>query len=136
MFFLIRLLHKQISRIENKKWSRVSTDNKVVIPLDPNYKYISPPQVPTKYFLSETDAVVQANYRILPTTNTTQSELSIDIHPNNPNILFAGSNGTPWPVSAYTGQEFIGAQILALAGQALIIRLHILELAIRAILLQ
>jgi len=90
-------------QIENKKWSRIIPDNKVVIPLDPNYKYISPPQVPQRYFLSETDAVVQANYRVLPTTNTTQSELSIDIHPTNPNILFAGSNGTSWPVSGVYG---------------------------------
>lgn len=87
----------------DKKWSRVSTDAKVVIPLNPNYKYTPPSQEPRVYSLDETDAVVQANYRILPTSNTTQSELSIDIHPSNPNILFAGSNGTSWPVSGVYG---------------------------------
>ena len=37
------------------------------------------------------------NYRIFPATNTTQSELSIDIHPTNPAIIFAGANATNWP---------------------------------------
>lgn len=88
---------------EEKKWSRISTDNNVVITQNPDYRYIPPQLESRRYFLAETDAVVQANYRVLPTTNTTQSELSIDIHPTNPNILFAGSNGTPWPVAGIYG---------------------------------
>ena len=88
---------------EDKIWSRISIDKNVVIPQNPDYKYVPPNQDSRCFSLSEIDAVVQANYRILPTTNTTQSELSIDIHPSNPNILFAGSNGTSWPVSGVYG---------------------------------
>ncbi|QQS35331.1 MAG: exo-alpha-sialidase [Ignavibacteriales bacterium] len=91
------------SQVEDKKWSRVSADRNNTVQQNPDYRYLPPPQISRRYFLNETDAVVQANYRVLPTTNTTQSELSIDIHPNNPNILFAGSNGTSWPVSGVYG---------------------------------
>jgi hypothetical protein len=91
------------NQIEGKKWSRVSTDKNVISIQNSDYRYTPPLQVPQRYFFGETDAVVQANYRILPTTNTTQSELTIDIHPTNPNILFAGSNGTPWPVTGVYG---------------------------------
>jgi hypothetical protein len=101
--FLNTLTAQSNQKIEDKKWSRIIPDNKVIIPKNPDYKYISPPQESRRYLLDETDAVVQANYRVLPTTNTTQSELSIDIHPTNPNILFAGSNGTSWPVSGVYG---------------------------------
>ena len=90
-------------QIENKKWSRIVRDNNIFIPENPNYKYVIPQQESRHYSFGETDAVVQANYRVLPTTNTTQSELSIDIHPTNPNVLFAGSNGTSWPVSGVYG---------------------------------
>ena len=91
------------NQTEDKMWSRISTDKNVVIPQNPNYKFVPAKQESRRYSLGEIDAVVQANYRILPTTNTTQSELSIDIHPTNPNILFAGSNGTSWPVSGVYG---------------------------------
>lgn len=91
------------AQTDEKKWSRILQDDKIVIPQNTNYRYVQPPQESRHFNLSETDAVVQANYRVLPTTNTTQSELTIDIHPTNPNILFAGSNGTAWPVSGVYG---------------------------------
>lgn len=103
MILSVLLISTANSQVEEKKWSRVSTDRNTTVQQNTDYRYVSPPQVSRTYFLNETDAVVQANYRILPTTNTTQSELSIDIHPNNPNILFAGSNGTAWPVSGVYG---------------------------------
>ena len=92
----------QTNKPEDKRWSRISKDSKVIDYSDPLYKYI--PNSKTQSFsFNEFDAFVQANYRILPTTNTTQSELSIDINPTNPNIMFAGSNGTSWPVSGVYG---------------------------------
>ena len=91
------------NQVEDKKWSRIVPDNNIVISKKSNYKYVSPPKVSRSYHFSENDAVVQPNYRIHPTSNSTQSELSIDIHPTNPNILFAGSNGTPWPVTGVYG---------------------------------
>ena len=101
--FLNSILAQTNQSTEDKKWSRVTQDNNVVIPINTDYKYVAPSTESRLYNIGETDAVVQANFRILPTTNTTQSELSIDIHPSNPNILFAGSNGTSWPVSGVYG---------------------------------
>ena len=89
--------------VDDRKWSRITKNENIVNSDKLNYKYIIPSQEIQRYTLSETDAVVIPNYRVLPTTNTTQSELSIDIHPTNPNILFAGSNGTSWPVTEVYG---------------------------------
>lgn len=91
------------NQVEDKIWSRIVKDPFAIVEQDPNYKYLPAPQVSRTYTIGEIDAVVQANYRILPTTTTTQSELSIDIHPTNSSILFAGSNGTSWPVSGVYG---------------------------------
>ncbi|MGQ9642968.1 MAG: hypothetical protein ACUVT3_03820, partial [Ignavibacterium sp.] len=49
------------------------------------------------------EAVVNPNFRILPSANSTQSEISIDVHPSNPNILFASANTTNWPVTTLYG---------------------------------
>lgn len=91
------------NQIEDKKWSRILPDNNIVISGKSNYKYISPPKVIRSYFFGENDAVVQPNHRIFPGTNSTQSELSIDIHPLNPSILFASANATNWPFSTIYG---------------------------------
>ena len=64
---------------------------------------------------------------MLPTTNTTQSELSIDIHPTNPNILFAGSNGTSWPVTGVYGTGVYWSHNAGSIGLVLIILHHILD---------
>jgi hypothetical protein len=92
----------QTNNMEDKIWSKISKEKQSMDYSNPNYRYI--PNFNTQRFsFSDFDAVVQANFRILPTTNTTQSELSIDINPTNPNIIFAGSNGTSWPVSGVYG---------------------------------
>ncbi|MDP2362906.1 MAG: hypothetical protein Q8M94_03950, partial [Ignavibacteria bacterium] len=86
-----------------KKWSRVTADKNPAINIISDYKYIQGPPVYQKYDLGETDALVMPNYRVFPGTNSTQSELSIDIHPLNANIMFAGANATNWPYSTIYG---------------------------------
>lgn len=91
-------------RSNDKIWSKLRLDplstNKF---FDPNYKYEEPPQVPKFYSLENTEVTVNPNYRPKPTTNTTQSETSIDIHPLNSSIIFASANATPWPVAGIYG---------------------------------
>ena len=43
------------------------------------------------------------NFRPFPGTNSTQSELSIDVHPLNGNIIFGSANATNWPFSTIYG---------------------------------
>lgn len=85
-------------------WSRIKTDpasaNNLI---NPDYQYIAPKQVPMVYSLENTEVTVSPNFRPKPTTNTTQSETSIDIHPLNSNIIFASANATPWPVAGIYG---------------------------------
>lgn len=84
-------------------WSIVKTTGIPEVQPNSDYVYVPVPQV-TRYFdLKETDATVTPNFRPWPTTNTTQSELSIDVHPTNSNIVFASANATPWPVSGIYG---------------------------------
>ncbi len=96
------MLYSQTSQPIDKKWSRIQLNSTEVSTPNFDYKYTPNPQY-QYYKLNGTDAVINPNYRILPTTNSTQSELSIDIHPTNSNILFAGANATPWPVSTVWG---------------------------------
>ncbi len=79
-----------------KKWSRIHLDKNAVTNTNPDYTYIPGPPVYRKYDMGETDVLVMPNYRVLPGANTTQSELSIDVHPLNSSIMFAGSNATSW----------------------------------------
>ena len=79
-----------------------------VVKMDPNApQWIKeqsnwvPAEPITKYF-GMADATVGPNFRVLP-GNTTQSELSIDVHPTNSNIVFGSSNATNWPVSNLYG---------------------------------
>jgi hypothetical protein len=79
-----------------------------VVKMDPNApKWVKEPSnwVPaepiTRYF-GIADATVGPNFRVKP-GNTTQSELSIDVHPTNSNIVFGSANATNWPVSTLYG---------------------------------
>lgn len=89
---------------DSKIWSKVEIDPKS-IPLvgSSNYKYIPAEPIIRKFNFDGLDVVVYPNYRVRPTTNTTQSELSIDIHPTNNIVLFAGANTTNWPVTTLYG---------------------------------
>lgn len=87
---------------EDKKWTRVKVNADYFTPVDENYKYTE------NHFyqfhqLGNTEAVVNPNFRLLPSSNSTQSEISVDIHPTNPNILFASANSTNWPVTTLYG---------------------------------
>jgi hypothetical protein len=87
-----------------KTWSRISTDEiNAPVPADQNYIYNPAPQVEKTYEIRNTRAVVYPNYRPFPGSNTTQSELSIDIHPLNGNIIFCSANATNWPFSTIWG---------------------------------
>jgi hypothetical protein len=66
-------------------------------------QWVPPQQVTRFYDLSNGDAAtVGPNYRVKP-GNTTQSEMSIDVHPTNSNIVFGSANATNWPVSTLYG---------------------------------
>jgi hypothetical protein len=89
---------------DSRIWSKIKVDtNSGNLFFNPNYIYTEPKQVPVFYSLENSEVTVNPNYRPLPTTNTTQSETSIDIHPLNSSILFASANATPWPVAGIYG---------------------------------
>jgi hypothetical protein len=98
------LLAQEIQPDENKIWSKVELDLKGSTTIDfSNYRYIEAEPIIRTYKINGLDLIVNPNYRVRPTSNTTQSELSIDIHPTNNNILFAGANTTNWPVTTLYG---------------------------------
>lgn len=97
----IRTFPQSLSE-EDKRWTRVIVNPDYFIPFDENYKYVE-----YNYYqihkLNNVEAVVNPNFRILPSSNSTQSEISVDIHPTNPNIIFASANSTNWPVTTLYG---------------------------------
>jgi hypothetical protein len=107
MFFALLILtgtgylFAQGSGFDDRAWSRISTDSerpvKVEVPI-----WTPAPQVPRYYNLGD-GITVYPNFRPHPTTNTTQSEMSVDIHPFNNNIVFGSANATPWPVTSIWG---------------------------------
>jgi hypothetical protein len=86
-----------------KIWSKVTIDAETSQGGDPNYRWKPKPSEPKTYFLSGTGITVNPNFRLLPNTNTTQSELSVDVAPFSEQIIFASSNATPWPVFTLWG---------------------------------
>jgi len=86
-----------------KIWSKILIDkNYDAQPLG-DYIFTPAPQQITKVRLKKTEAIVYPNFRPLPTSNTTQSEMSVDIHPLNANIVFGSANTTTWPFSTLYG---------------------------------
>jgi hypothetical protein len=87
-----------------KIWSIIAED-KLTVPVqsDPDYVYKPAPQVESTYELKSGRAVVYPNYRPFPGTNSTQSEMSIDVHPLNSNIIFCSANATNWPFTTIYG---------------------------------
>lgn len=87
----------------DKIWSKVevdpnSTGNTGTVP-----KWI-PTEPVTKYYDFNGDQIiVEPNKRPHPTTNTTQSETSVDVHPSDNNIIFCSANATTWPVTTIYG---------------------------------
>ncbi len=80
------------------------------IKLKKNYQIIIgfPAEQVPRFFDFATGITVEPNFRVHPQSNSTQSELSIDVHPTNSNIVFASANATNWPVTTFVEQECIG----------------------------
>lgn len=88
----------------DKKWSKVTTSD--VYQINPgagNYIYIPTLYGPRYYDFGKSAGTISANYRPYGTTNTTQSEVSVDVHPTNESIVFVSPNTTNWPVSTLYG---------------------------------
>ncbi len=87
---------------DERVWSRIVVDpnGPVKVETDPNWV---PADQNPRYYDFGTGIVVSPNYRPHPTTNTTQSEMSVDVHPTNESIIFASANATPNPVSTIWG---------------------------------
>jgi hypothetical protein len=80
-----------------------------VVKLDPNgpskagITNWEPAEQIVKYYNLGDGITVFPNFRPRPTTNTTQSEMSVDVHPANNNIVFGSANASNWPVSTIYG---------------------------------
>ena len=85
---------------DERIWSVVRPDHNGTTKIDVPSNWV-PAEPITRYF-GIADATVGPNFRVKP-GNTTQSELSIDVHPTNSNIVFGSSNSTNWPVSTLYG---------------------------------
>ena len=80
-----------------------------IVKIDPNEpeKIELPTWVPAepvvRYFDLGDGVTVFPNFRPKPTTNSTQSEMSVDVHPANNSIVFGSANASNWPVSTIYG---------------------------------
>jgi type IX secretion system substrate protein/BNR repeat protein len=55
------------------------------------------------YYLDSIEVTVSPNFRPWPGDYVTQSEFSIDVHPQNENIIFFSANATDWPYTELYG---------------------------------
>lgn len=88
---------------ESDIWSRIQVDPKSEVNIPNDYIYTPAPQLIRRMRLIGSEAIIYPNFRPRPTTNTTQSEMSVDIHPLNSNIIFSSANATPYPVAGIYG---------------------------------
>lgn len=100
--YSIRIFAQNFSE-EDKRWTRVSVNPNLSVPIDRNYRYIENHFTQVHKLNYNLEAVVNPNYRLLPSSGSTQSEISVDINPINPNIIFASANTTNWPVTTLYG---------------------------------
>jgi len=96
-------LFSQEAQDNDKIWSKVFTDQNTIGNYDPNYKWDAPASETKTYLFSGSGVTIEPNFRPFPTTNSTQSELSVDVAPFSENIVFASANTTNWPVSTLYG---------------------------------
>lgn len=90
--------------VDPRAWSKIQMDTRAKVTDIQEYKnYVQAPQVPTIHRLKGIEAVVYPNFRPFPTTNSTQSEMSVDISPVNSNIIFCSANATNSPVTTIYG---------------------------------
>jgi hypothetical protein len=88
---------------DDRIWSKVELDPNGPGQIDPNFKYDEKPGETKHYFFESGSVIVLPAARPRPGTNTTQSELSIAVHPTDNNIVFCSSNATNWPVTTLWG---------------------------------
>ncbi len=82
-------------------WSIVKIDATTPTKVEsPNW--VPAPQI-VKYYNFGEGITVFPNFRPHPTTNSTQSEMSVDVHPSNNSIVFGSANASNWPVSTIYG---------------------------------
>jgi hypothetical protein len=89
---------------EDPVWSVVQTDPTTAGNYDPNYKWDQPIQE-IKYLFPQggSGITVYPNFRPHPGANTTQSEMSVDVHPFDEDVVFGSANSTNWPVTTLYG---------------------------------
>jgi len=81
----------------SKLWSKLMKDqNFTTAAGDNSFIYIPAPNVNRHLRVAGAEATLYPNFRPFPTTNSTQSELSIDVHPLNMGILLLSANSTSW----------------------------------------
>ncbi len=94
-------LYPQMTSEDENIWSIVKRD-----PAAPT-KVETPEWIPAEQivrFYNFGDGItVFPNFRPHPTTNSTQSETSVDVHPANSNIVFCSANASDWPVNTIFG---------------------------------
>lgn len=95
--------YSQTKREEDKRWTRVTVNPENIVPAETNNKYNNLHYFQFHKLNNGIEAIVNPNFRILSSSNSTQSEISIDVHPTNPNIIFASANTTNWPVTTLYG---------------------------------
>lgn len=83
-------------------WSRVVIDKNLVKETKSDINWFPAEQIPVYYPFAD-GITVGPNFRLKPGTNTTQSEMSVDVHPANNNIVFGSANATNWPVTTLYG---------------------------------
>ncbi|HLG32467.1 MAG TPA: sialidase family protein, partial [Ignavibacteriaceae bacterium] len=88
---------------DDRIWSIVNIEPVGPGQIDPNFKWDDSPKSPQHYFFESGGITVGPNFRPRPTTNSTQSELSIDVHPSNHNIVFCSANASNWPFTTFYG---------------------------------
>ena len=86
-----------------KRWSKIKSDPFKLKEVDNDYRWISLEGITKEYLFGTETITVEPNFRPKPTTNSTQSETSIDVHPLDNQIIFASANTTSWPVTTLYG---------------------------------
>jgi hypothetical protein len=88
---------------ESDIWSVLKPDPSTLNNYEPGYRW-TPSDPVTRYLnLDNREITIPPNFRPKPGSNTTQSEMSVDVHPLDNNFIFASANATNWPFSTIYG---------------------------------
>ena len=103
---IFSLLYSTISIAQTESdeniWSVVKVNPNITKTILPKNYWTPAEQV--AMFIPLLDGItVSPNFRLKPGSNTTQSEMSVDIHPSNNNIVFGSANTTDWPMTTLFG---------------------------------